>query len=109
MGMFYYPSFDDAGVKVLSRAGDRDNDMMMDVDVYRMQKGDTRTFRDDAQETAVMLVIGDITYIVICKQFLDTRSEILSLRDLHLHERIHTFMSGLLGYLITVLILFHEG
>ncbi len=61
MSMFLYPSFDD-GVKVLSRAGDADNDMMMDIDVYRMKAGDTRTFSDAAQETAVMLVLGDITY-----------------------------------------------
>ena len=62
MSMFQYPSFDASGVKILSRAGEKDNDMMMDVDVYQMKKGDTRTFQDKDQETAVMLVTGDITY-----------------------------------------------
>lgn len=62
MSMFQYPSFDASGVKILSRAGDKDNDMMMDIDVYKMKKGDTRSFTDGSQETAVMLVIGDITY-----------------------------------------------
>ncbi|MBR7081963.1 MAG: 5-deoxy-glucuronate isomerase [Oscillospiraceae bacterium] len=62
MSMFEYPAFDDSGVKILSRAGDSDNDMMMDVDVYRLLPGDKRVFFDASQETAVMLVVGDVTY-----------------------------------------------
>ena len=52
MSMFQYPSFDASGVKILSRAGEKDNDMMMDVDVYQMKKGDTRTFQDKSPATS---------------------------------------------------------
>ena len=35
---FSYPEFDN-GVKVLSRAGDEINDMMMDITIYQMKAG----------------------------------------------------------------------
>ena len=33
---FHYPEFDETGVKILSRAGDTVNNMMMDITIYRM-------------------------------------------------------------------------
>ena len=59
---FHYPEFDDQGVKVLSRAGDAVNDMMMNITVYRMKAGEERTFFLETQEMAVLLVLGDLTY-----------------------------------------------
>ena len=41
---FAYPEFDENGVKVLSRAGDAVNDMMMNITVYRMKAGEFATF-----------------------------------------------------------------
>jgi 5-deoxy-glucuronate isomerase len=58
---FHYPEFDEEGVKVLSRAGDAQNDMMMDITIYKMEGGETRTFFREAEETAVLLVLGDVT------------------------------------------------
>ena len=58
---FHYPEFDEEGVKVLSRAGDAQNDMMMDITIYKMEDGETRTFFREAEETAVLLVLGDVT------------------------------------------------
>ena len=59
---FHYPEFDEEGVKVLSRAGDAQNDMMMDITVYKMAGGETRTFFREGEETAVLLVLGDVTF-----------------------------------------------
>jgi 5-deoxy-glucuronate isomerase len=58
---FSYPEFEN-GVKVLSRAGDAQNDMMMDITIYRMQAGDSRSFCLEDQEMAVLLVLGDVTF-----------------------------------------------
>ena len=59
---FHYPDFDN-GVKVLSRAGDRENDMMMNITVYRMAAGHQRTFCLEREEMALLLVLGDVTYL----------------------------------------------
>ncbi len=57
---FSYPEFEN-GAKVLSRAGDVVNDMMMNITVYRMKAGEALTFRLEHEEMAVLLVLGDIT------------------------------------------------
>ena len=59
---FHYPEFDEAGVKILSRAGDTVNNMMMDITIYRMKAGQARTFFCEAEEMAVLLVLGDLIY-----------------------------------------------
>ncbi len=59
---FHYPEFDEHGVKILSRAGDAVNDMMMNITVYRMKAGEKRTFLYPREEMAVLLVLGDVTY-----------------------------------------------
>ena len=59
---FHYPEFDETGVKILSRAGDTVNNMMMDITIYRMKAGEERTFFLETQEMAVLLVLGDLTY-----------------------------------------------
>ena len=59
---FSYPEYDSQGVKILSQAGDAENDMMMDIRVYRMAAGEVRSFHTPSQEMAVMLVLGNITY-----------------------------------------------
>ena len=58
---FSYPEFED-GVKILSNAGDAENDMMMNIRVYRMTAGQTHTFHRETEETAVLLVMGDVTW-----------------------------------------------
>lgn len=59
---FSYPEFDAQGVKVLSRAGDAVNDMMMNITVYRMKAGEERSFLCENEEMAVLLVRGDLTF-----------------------------------------------
>ena len=60
--LFSCPEFDSQGIKVLSRAGNADNDMMMNITVYRMKAGEERRFAGSGEETAVLLVLGDITF-----------------------------------------------
>lgn len=59
---FNRPDFDEQGVKVLSRAGDRENDMMMNITVYRMKAGQIHTFLCEKEEMAVLLVLGDVKF-----------------------------------------------
>ena len=59
---FAYPEFDTNGVKILSRAGDAENDMMMNITVYRMKAGEERAFLREKEEMAVLLVTGDVTF-----------------------------------------------
>ena len=59
---FAYPEFDENGVKVLSRAGDAVNDMMMNITVYRMKAGEERAVLREKEEMAVLLVTGDVTF-----------------------------------------------
>lgn len=58
---FSYPEFENS-VKILSRAGDAVNDMMMNITVYRMAAGERRTFRTETEEMAVLLVCGNIRF-----------------------------------------------
>ena len=58
---FSYPEFDENGVKILSRAGDAVNDMMMNITVYRMKAGEEQAFLHENEEMAVLLVLGDVT------------------------------------------------
>lgn len=59
---FSRPDFDEQGVKILSRAGDRENDMMMNITVYRMKAGEEKNFSCEKEEMAVLLVLGDVNF-----------------------------------------------
>ena len=57
--MFDIPKFDENGKKVLST---KDSISMMDIAVYNMKKGESRTFLLENDELAVMRVLGEITF-----------------------------------------------
>ena len=57
---FFYPEFDKENKKQLSSYGE-DNDMMMDIAVYDMKKGEKKTFVSDNEETAVLLIKGEFS------------------------------------------------
>lgn len=59
---FSSPEFDEQGIKILSRAGDAVNDMMMNITIYRMKAGEERSFLCEHEEMAVLLVLGDLTF-----------------------------------------------
>ena len=60
--MFDYLNFDDKGVKVVSRIGGVNADMMMDITVYRLKTGESVTVYDSGKEAAILLLEGNITY-----------------------------------------------
>lgn len=59
---FSYPQFDVFGKKVLSVSGDKENDMRMNIAVYRMKAGEEKNFCYPSEEMAVLLVRGEISY-----------------------------------------------
>lgn len=60
--VFGYPEFDENGEKILTTYDNDYKEMMMDIRVYRMKAGQTRTFLRTGEETAVLLLSGKITY-----------------------------------------------
>ncbi|MCL2853660.1 MAG: 5-deoxy-glucuronate isomerase [Defluviitaleaceae bacterium] len=58
--VFGYPEFDVHGEKVLTAYDGPYYDMLMDIRVYRMKSGETRNFKHDSEETAVLLQKGKI-------------------------------------------------
>ncbi len=60
--LFGYPSFDENGEEILSTYDNEYSDMLMDVRVYRMKKGQTRIFERKGEETAILLLSGEIGF-----------------------------------------------
>ncbi len=60
--VFGYPKFDAEGEMILTTYDNEYKDMMMDIRVYQMKKGQTRKFGRDGEETAVLLLSGRIAY-----------------------------------------------
>ena len=59
---FGYPQFDGQGIKKLTIAGDAENDMMMDIEIRRMEAGQKLSLFSDSEETAVLLITGQVVY-----------------------------------------------
>lgn len=60
--VFGYPEFDDKGEMILTTYDNEYQAMMMDIRVYQMKAGQTRKFRREGEETAVLLLSGKVTY-----------------------------------------------
>ena len=60
--VFGYPEFDSTGEMILTTYDNDYKAMMMDIRVYRMKAGETRSFLREGEETAVLLLSGRITY-----------------------------------------------
>ena len=60
--IFSYPEFDSQGTKTLTKAGDRENDMLMDIAVYQMKTGEELSFSCLKDEMAVLLLTGEIQF-----------------------------------------------
>ncbi len=59
---FGYPEFDENGEEILSTYDNEYKAMMMDVRVYRMKQGETRTFCRKGEETAILLMSGEVEF-----------------------------------------------
>ena len=59
---FGYPEFDASGEKILVTYDNEYSGMMKDVRVYRLKKGDSRSFRFDKEEIAALLLKGSVVF-----------------------------------------------
>ncbi|MBQ8305898.1 MAG: 5-deoxy-glucuronate isomerase [Blautia sp.] len=60
--VFGYPEFDANGEEILTTYENEYRDMLMDIRVYRMKAGETRSFERTGEELAVLLMSGDIVF-----------------------------------------------
>ena len=60
--VFGYPKFDEFGEKILTTYENDYKSMLMDIRVYHMKKGEKRNFFKELEETAILLLNGNITY-----------------------------------------------
>lgn len=75
--MFYYPRFV-KGEKVLTQMNGKNKDMLMDIAVFRLNEGESRTFYSPDKETAILLTQGDITFAYEGKTAQGTRSGVFT-------------------------------
>lgn len=61
--VFGYPEFDADGEKILTTYDNEYKEMMMDIRVYRMKAGESRSFGRCGEETAILLLSGELTYL----------------------------------------------
>ncbi|NLL56194.1 MAG: 5-deoxy-glucuronate isomerase [Clostridiales bacterium] len=68
--MFGYPEFDKNGEKILSKIDGINKNMLMDISVYKLKKGQSKTFYQAHKEIAILLVLGDIKFCAksICEK-----------------------------------------
>ena len=60
--MFFYPEFDNNNLKTLCEMNGLNSDMLMNIYVKRLSAGESIKLCDDRNETAVMLVEGEVTF-----------------------------------------------
>ena len=60
--LFGYPQFDETGEEILSTYDNEYRDMMMDVRVYRLKENEERRFLRHGEETAILLLRGDVVF-----------------------------------------------
>ncbi|MBR2860242.1 MAG: 5-deoxy-glucuronate isomerase [Clostridia bacterium] len=58
--VFGYPEFNENGEKVLTTYCNDYSDMMMDIRIYRIKAGESKTFTRAEEETAVLLLKGAV-------------------------------------------------
>ncbi len=60
MKVFGYPKFDENGMQVLTTYDNEYSHQMMDIRVYRMKAGETKTVSVTDEEAAILLLSGDV-------------------------------------------------
>ncbi|MDF2543680.1 MAG: putative myo-inositol catabolism protein IolB [Herbinix sp.] len=83
--MFDYLSFDECGKKIVSRIDGINQDMLMDITVYRMKEGQCLDFQESGKETAILLLQGNISYEWETKKETAIRSDVFSEAPYCLH------------------------
>ena len=76
--VFGYPKFEKNGEKILTTYDNEYQDMLMDIRVYRLQKGKIKTFKKKGEETAVLLLKGCIVFHMDGKEFEASRKDVFT-------------------------------
>lgn len=58
--MFLYPKFNKNGEKVIARIGGKNKEMLMDISVFQLKKGQKKYFFQENKEIAILLIDGSI-------------------------------------------------
>jgi len=61
--VFGYPKYDKKGEMILTTYTNEYKAMKMDIRMYKLKKGQVRTFKKSKEEMAILLLSGNITYI----------------------------------------------
>ncbi|MBR7073413.1 MAG: 5-deoxy-glucuronate isomerase, partial [Eubacterium sp.] len=62
--MLYRPEYDENGKKVLCEMNGVNSDMLMDIYVKKMKKGEKLEFNESENETAILLLSGKVRFAV---------------------------------------------
>ena len=76
--VFGYPEFNEKGEMILTTYDNEYKAMMMDIRVYRMKAGEVRKFQRDGEETAVLLLSGDLNFAWEDKKETVTRKDVFT-------------------------------
>ena len=76
--VFGYPEFDGSGEKILTTYDNEYQDMLMDVRVYKLKPGDTRTFQGKGEEVAVLLLNGEVVYRAAAENWAAVREDVFT-------------------------------
>lgn len=89
--VFGYPEFDASGEKILTAYDNEYAHQLMDIRVYRMKAGEVREFEKPAEETAVLLLKGKVTYRWEDREETVSRKDVFTegLYALHTSKGIH--------------------
>lgn len=84
--VFGYPSFSPEGEQVLCTYDNAYSHMMMDIRVYRLKKGQEKSFSYEGEEAAVLLLSGKITYIFSGREETCSRKDVFTEGPWCVHE-----------------------
>ncbi|MFV0364837.1 MAG: 5-deoxy-glucuronate isomerase [Suipraeoptans sp.] len=76
--VFGYPKFDNKGERILTTYDNEYSDMLMDVRVFRLNKGEKKVFNKSGEETAVLLLKGKITFCMSSGEYEASRKDVFT-------------------------------
>ncbi|MDF2943335.1 MAG: iolB [Herbinix sp.] len=80
-----YLKFDSKGEKIVSRMNGINKEMLMDITIYRMNKGNVLEFEEKEKETAILLLEGMVEYQWLSSTEVAERSEVFKQPPYCLH------------------------
>lgn len=76
--VFGYPKFNNSGEKILTTYDNDYSDMLMDIRVYKLSKGETKLIHKTHEEIAILLLSGKVNYKWEDQEYLVSRKDVFS-------------------------------